>query len=407
MPRRVPADRRRRQPLQRDRAAARRAGARPSRRRARSATVRVGLLGASGELGGVAARVLLDGGLDTLRLGARDRRRAETLAAELRRRAPGARIETRAVDLTEPASALAFAADCGVLVNCAGPARDTSRHAALAAIAAGVDLVDASAEPGIAALFERAPARTALLGAGLQPGLTGLLPRWLAGRGFARVTRLRSYLRVFDRFTATAATDFLHATDAGCLPLAAWRSGPRGGALARRSAVELPFFDAPATLLPYLDQEAMALAGALGLEHGDWFSVVSAPQVLDAFDRAPALEPEAARAALERASALDLLGRRPRIQLLVELAGRDPAGRALTRCALVDGVGNATVSGTLIALATGALVDGALTPGAGFAALALDPEAMLAGLRAQRAIEPPQWLDGGVEDLAVTEEGAL
>ncbi|AHF03934.1 hypothetical protein MARPU_08705 [Marichromatium purpuratum 984] len=350
--------------------------------------MRIGLLGACSERGGVAARVLLDAGVDTLCLGARDPRHAAALAAELGTRAPGARIETVAVDPADAASLLTFAAACGVLVNCAGPAHSASRQIALAAVAAGVDLIDTHAAPESAPLFEQAPARTALFGTGMQPGLTALLPRWLAEREFARVTRLRSYLRVFDRLSIPAARDLGYLADtATCTPLAVWRSGPRRGALARRSAVELSGVEAPSTLLPYLDPEATALAAWIGLEHGDWFSMATGPQLLDTLD-------PAATGSIEH---------HPRSQLLVELVGLDSGGRARTRCALLDGGDSTVIGATLIALATLAVVAGAVRSGAGFAALALDPERTLADLSARGVIEPPQQFDGGIEDCAQTE----
>jgi hypothetical protein len=285
----------------------------------------IGVLGAFGDVGRHAVRVLEELGLGPLLLAAR----------------------RTGVDYRSRDSLDGFARSCRIVVNCAGPSGAIGDRVLRAAERAGADYVDASGEIW-------ATERTAVVGAGLQPGLTGLLPRWVGG------TSLAVYLAVLDHFTPTAAADFLRGTNE---PLAAWRDGPQPRAATRRRA-DLPFLPGEVTLLPYLDEEACRTAEALGLHHGDWYSAISGDHVLKAFDRVHTLpEPEAVET-LCRASRLDLAGREPFALVAVETEDRT---------IVVKGRGNGELTGTVLAHAVKAVAAKQVPPGCHFAAEVLNP----------------------------------
>ncbi|MFS8104529.1 hypothetical protein LFM09_46245 [Lentzea alba] len=283
----------------------------------------IGILGAYGDVGTHAVRMLQ--GHD-LRLGCR----------------------RSGVDFHDQASLDRFAAGCRIVVNCAGPAHLVGDRVLRAAERAGADYVDAS---GDVTPF----AGTAVVGAGLQPGLTGLLPRWVGS------DELTLYLGVLDRFTETAAADYLYGVNS---PLAAWRDGPVPRALTRRSGVTLPFFPGEVTLLPYLDAEACRIAEQLKLRRGDWYTAVSGEHVLRAFDRLHGMERAEAVPALCRASRLDLAGREPHVVLAVETTGRT---------VVLRGRSNGELTGTVVALAVEAVDRGEVPPGCHHASDVLDP----------------------------------
>jgi hypothetical protein len=273
------------------------------------------------------------------------------------------------------------------VVNCAGPSAAVGDRVLRAAERAGADYVDASGEIW-------ATSRVAVVGAGLQPGLTGLVPRWVCGlpddggtlsqasprlgnpqifslpgstdkigsltAAGAVPSSLAVYLAVLDHFTQTAAADFLRGRNE---PLAAWRNGPQPRAATRRRA-GLPFLPGEVTLLPYLDDEACRTAEALGLAHGDWYSAVSGTHVLQAFDRIHTLPEPQAIEALCRASRLDLAGRDP-----FALVAVDTGDRTL----VVKGRGNGELTGTVVAHAVKAVAAGEVPPGCHFAAEVLNP----------------------------------
>ncbi|ANY08122.1 hypothetical protein [Pseudonocardia sp. HH130630-07] len=333
----------------------------------------IGVVGATGEVGSHAVRVLRELDAGPLRLGG-----------------------SADVDHRDAASLDGFAAGCRVLVNCAGPAHLIGDRVARAAVRAGAGYVDASDVDGVGT----APAAwSAVVGAGLRPGLTGLLPRWLAGREFDTVHGLVAHLAVLDRFTATAAEDYLHSRDGE--PLAAWRAGRVPGALTRRTGVTVPFLPGAVSLLPHLGREEIRLAQAPGLERGDWYSAVDGEHVGAAFDRARSAEPADAVTALVRASALDLAGREPYVVSAVRLDGA-AAGRPVCRTALLRGRGNGELTGAVTALAALAVDRGEVAPGVHTAAAVLDPEPAIARLTGL-GIASVQVLDGD----APVEDGAL
>ncbi|MFJ8911682.1 hypothetical protein [Amycolatopsis sp. NPDC102389] len=330
----------------------------------------IGVVGATGEVGSHTVRVLraLDAG--PLRTGG-----------------------SRDVDVLDEASLDRFAQGCRVLVNCAGPAHLVGDRVARAAAHAGAGHVDASDPEGAAV------GGTAVIGAGLQPGLTGLLPRWLARREFDTVHGLVAHLGVLDRFTRTAADDYLAGAEHG-EALAAWRRGRRSGVLTRRADVTLPFFPGEVSLLPYLTEESAKVAEHLGLDRGDWFTAVSGEHVRAAFDRVRSLDRADAVTALCHASELDLAGREPHVVLLMRMEGVR-AGHPVTRTAVLRGRGNGALTGALTALAVLAVLRREVPPGRHFAAEVLDPEVTIArlgecGVAAPFVAEGEAALEAGV-----------
>lgn len=387
----------------------------------------VGIIGGYGDVGGQAARALHRAGTP-LRIGGPRPRAAAAFAEE----ALGGGAEHRAVDVHDPRSLAAFADGLGVLLHCAGPAYRVGTLAADAALRAGADYVDPAGEEALGARIDAerrvSAGRTAVLAAGFRPGLTGLFPRAVADRareeGAGRIRRLTMHCGLLDRFTHVAAQDYLQGTADGLTrSLAAWRDGgPRTAAGTRLSEAELPFFPGRSTVWPQMSAEDEQLAEDLGLEHGDWYTVLCGSQVTTAFERvhAYATRQEAADA-LCRASALDLAGREPFVTLAVTVGahGTQPAPAPSTdRTAVLHGAGNAALSGAMAAQAADALARGTVPPGVHRAAEVLDPAATLRALTAdpdgsQDAGAPAArvtWLPPGVDPLAphaTVEEGAL
>lgn len=381
------------------------------------------ILGGYGDIGRQAARYWLrmasspapSAPTGPLRIGGRNLRAAQRCADALRAQAlatgadsPG--IECRAADFYDASSLDAFVDGCRVVLNCAGPSHAIGDRVAAAAWRAGADYVDAAGDD---ALYERLDpqryldrGRRAVLSAGLQPGLSALLPRWLAAR-FDRPQRLTSYFGVLDLFTDVAADDYLHgAGDGSSEPLAAWRDGRRPGALVRKRGVELPFFPAIATALPYLNREGERLARQLRLSHGDWYSLLEGRHVLAAFDRVHGLDRKQAVTALRQASLLDLAGREPHVTMLVQIDGlRD--GTSVTATALLRGRSNAELTGAFAASSVAAVLRGEVSCGRHYAAMALDPQTGLHCLQAAGAITALSVFDASIESFADTEEGAL
>ncbi len=356
----------------------------------------IGIIGGYGAVGAHAARLLGEWGAGPLRIGGRSPAAARRAVAAL----PGA-VEAAVVDVDDDASLAAFVHDCEVVVGCAGPSHRTAARVAGAALAAGAHHVDSGGHTAP----EYTGGRCAVFAAGALPGLSGLLPRWLAAREFAAVHTLTCYAGVLDRFTAAGAEDYLHGVlGGGNEPLAAWRDGNRrSAALTRQTAVTLPFFPREVSAVPYLDAEGEQLARDLSLTHGHWYTVLDGEHLGAALDAARTLPAAEAVAGLCRATALDASGRAPYVTLLIQLDGTT-AGKALTRTAFLRAPGIAELTGAMTAAATLAVLRGEVPAGARHAATALDPVATVARLRTTCELTV---LENAIDQLVAVEEGAL
>jgi len=365
----------------------------------------IGVLGASGDVGLASAQALLSLGLHNLRLGGRDAHTGARCLARLHQQWPDARLQWTAVDFNDTPALARFARGCDVLLNCAGPSWRVADRAAQAALKADAHYVDAAGDIHLDPALWRG--RSAVLGAGLQPGLTGLLPRWLAAQGFTRVQGLTSYFGLRDQFTAVAADDFLQgAVDGSSEPLAAWHNGRCSRALRRRRDVLLPCFPGPVHVLPYLNEEGERLARDLHLETGQWFNVITDGHVLNTLDQAHNLPRAEAVQRLCTASQLDLSGQPPFVTLLLQLDGLCD-GQACTRSLVLSGAGNAALTGAMAAITVVSVLEGEIRPGCHHAAHALPPAASLERLQRTSSIRTLNLLDHPLEHLQDAEEGCL
>lgn len=336
----------------------------------------IGILGGTGEVGRSAAAML---SAHDLRLGSR----------------------ATGVDVTDEESLGRFVEGCTVIVNCVGPSHQHSAAVAKAALRADVDLVDAGGDEHLRAALDdeaRKAGRRIVLAAGALPGLSGLLPRWLAA-GLGAIDDLTAYFAVADRFTKAAAEDYLE----GVLgndnePLAAWRNARAiPDAVHRQHNLTLPYLTDPVSAFPFLDGESRQLARDLNLTNGTWYSVIEGDHLVSALDRARGLTRAEAVDGVCRAAALDLAGRTARTTFLVE------ARHAVrTRTAVLRGPGISTLTGAIAGITLSAIND--VPPGAWCAANVLDPIATIDRLR---PIARVFALEAAIEGLVVVEEGAL
>jgi hypothetical protein len=324
----------------------------------------IGVLGASGAVGRFAVAALRDGGCGPLRLGAR---RPERLSP-----ADG---EVTAVDITDAASLAAFCDGLDVVLNCAGPTYALQETMALAALAAGAHYVDVGGDDPVHEKLAGVLASdaTVVLSAGTLPGLSALVPRWLAGRRPGG-GRLVCHAGGLERCTETVAADFMlslfvggaHGEPFGA-PLAAWRNGRRASrALRVAEDAEVPYFPDRATIQPILTAENERLAAMLGLAELDNWNVHPGPRVRALFTRLPGLAPADAAARLITAAEVDLAGRDPYYRMVFTLDG--------ARTAVVATDSSYRLTAFIGVLAVRAVLDGQITAGVHFAGEALDPQ---------------------------------
>ncbi|MFI6996279.1 saccharopine dehydrogenase NADP-binding domain-containing protein [Nocardia sp. NPDC050175] len=367
----------------------------------------VGVMGAYGAVGRTVAHRLHENHR-RLRLGGRN-------AESLGRFELGDEVETHVLDLTDAAALARFCAGCAVVINCAGPSHRITDTVARAAVAAGADYVDPGGDERLLAQLSAFAehGRTAILAAGVLPGLSALLPRFLS-RTLDRSRCLTVYHGVRDRFTASAAADFLAGLDAD-ESLASWADGRRrSGGVTRLVDIELPLFSSRVTAHPYLSAEGERIARLLELENGRWYNVFDGRQLLASLDRfagraaagMASNDLDATTRRLMRAAELDVVGLTPHLTLLIQLDG-ERGGLPATRSLVLRANAAAGLTAATAVSATEAILDGTIGPGAQFAAAALDPELAVDQLRADPAVVRFDVVDEPLAHFEETEEGAL
>ena len=388
-----------------------------------SRTPLVGVAGASGAVGVAVVEALAGLGLTTfkykdlssrgavrLRLGARQ---PAALGALLATAGPGAAAVP--VDVARPGALDAFCAGCDVVVNCVGYLADRSAVAD-AALRTGASYVDAGGDEALRDLLAGRPEarqRPVVLGAGMLPGLSGLVPRWLAGQGLAPPLALTGYVSVLDRMTDSSAAEFLASVvDGDGAGHASWRSGRRvRGAVEPLHGARLAFFEGEVTAFPYLSAEAERLARSVPLAQLRWYHVFASDgKVLPALGR---LREEASHGTgvatltreLARAADLELFGRSAAAQFVFQLDGWVD-GKPASRVAVLRATGTYAVTGTVSALTVAEVLAGSLPAGVYFAADALDP-AVVDRLPGQPGVLGLQLLDGPLPDYAEAEQGVV
>ncbi len=367
----------------------------------------IGVVGGYGGVGGAALRQLALWRLGPLRVGGRSRSLAERAVEEIL----GGGGDAVAVDLDDASSLRAFCDGCRIVVNCSGPAFIVLDTVARAAAAAGAHYVDPGGDKPLLDRIARLPLpadRAAIVGAGMMPGLTGLLARAAVDAGEATGARLTAFVGGRGRLTPSAAADFVSGfTDGFGEALAAWRDGGRASrALSPLVDVQLAFFDDRVTAYPFLSVEAERLARACGLREVEWYTVFDGAHLAQAVRSGGAAGADVAAAAerLERAASLDAFGRRS-YQVLVFRVERPGDGLATTL--VIRGTDALDMSGTAVAVACRELLADRVPMCASLFGEAVDGASALSALSDSASVESIAWLEQARDDLGALEQGVL
>ncbi|MYW01249.1 saccharopine dehydrogenase NADP-binding domain-containing protein [Streptomyces sp. SID3343] len=353
----------------------------------------IGVLGATGSVGSAAVRTLTDLGYPRLRLGGR---RGHALHALASAGEPTLNAESVVVDADDPQALRAFAKGCTVVLNCAGPSYLLGDRVARAALAGGAHYVDVAGDDPVAEQLSARGLppddRVVVLSAGALPGLSGLLPRLLAG-DFEHVSRMSAHTGGMEDCSATVAADMMLSLTTGGADgasfgeaLAGWRAGRRAARVLRTDERgRAPHFSGEVALVPFLSTETERLATALALEEADWFNVYPGPQVRAVLGRLPGrldagADPDTLAGEMIRAARLDLAGRSPFYTMTFTLTGV-AEGRVRSRTLVLHTPSSYRLTAAVGALAVDAVVAGRVPPGVHFAAEVLAPGPVAARLR--------------------------
>ncbi|UHA73194.1 saccharopine dehydrogenase NADP-binding domain-containing protein [Paenibacillus sp. 481] len=365
----------------------------------------IGIIGGYGDVGLAAASMLSQWGKHPLRLGGRNPE-----AARMEHGAKWPQAEWVKVDIEDDQSLKSFLSGCELIVNCAGPSHQTSARVAEVCLSLGCHHVDAGIDPRLEALRETAYNTVVLYAAGATPGLSGLLPRWLA-ESFDKVDSLVYYTGALDRFTSAAAEDYL-AGVAGKdnEPMAAWKNGTRrSSVLSRKSGATLPFFTREVALYPYFDTEAEFVATSLALRDGEWYIAIDGnhvPKVLEEVRSQFLVDPNLAVRRLCTATELDSAGRQTYANFIVQLRGVKDAAE-IVRTLVLQAQSPSKLTGLTAAAATIAVLEGEIPAGVRPLAEIPNPYNVIDRLKQATFIHHLNVLECSVDELLITEEGEL
>jgi hypothetical protein len=378
----------------------------------------IGVLGAAGAVGRAAVRELRALGHTGLRLGGRTPSALCAVAEEV----PGGHAETVWADATAPGGLRAFTEGCAVVLNCVGPTYLLRATVASAALAAGAACVDVAGDDPAAEELSKAgdPARdgrTVVLSAGALPGLSSLLPRWLAGQGLDTVSALTAHCGGLEPCSPTVARDLMLSLSSGGPDgaaygeaLAAVRGGRRVPRVLRTvEDTERDGFPGRVAVQPYLSGESERLAGVLGLDRIDWYNVHPGPRVRALLNLLPARlaagdDPARLADRLILAADLDLAGRKPYYVMDFALSGT-ASGQPATAGLTLRAASSYRLTAAVGALAADAVLRAEIPPGVHFACDVLDPGTVVRHLRTERVADlRPTGTVAGTEPV---EEGTL
>lgn len=369
----------------------------------------ISVAGASGNVGRLVVKELVRMGLAHIRLGGRNQHALFEIAEEV----PYADIFP--FDLTCERDSVRFCEGSSVVVNCAGPSYIILDRLAHAASVASAPYVDASGDyPVYKLLLARQTSCSALLSAGALPGLSGLVPRWMA-KGFDHPNNLSTYVGGLERCSTASTIDMLLSMDGKREPhgepLAGWRSGRKASkALRPAKNLEVPFVPDRVNAYPFFSIESERLACDLRLNNCDFWNIFAGEKLIDTFIQqmggdfsedhlGQALED------LNQAATLDLLGRKPYYMLVFQMDGV-ANGEAVSRTVALRTHDAYRLIATMTALTALALVEGKATEGIGFAAEMVDPDWAVSVLRQSPSLDAFEIADRRYGENAI-EEGVI
>lgn len=365
----------------------------------------IGIIGGYGDVGLQAARMLKEWGKHPLRLGGRN---PETARANLGEEFPQA--EWVQVDIEDDRSLESFLKGCELIVNCAGPSHRTAARVAEMCSAKGCHHVDAGVDQGLERMRETPHGTVALYAAGATPGLSGLLPRWLA-KYFDKVDAMLYFTGALDRFTASAAEDYLAGVSGkGNEPLAAWKNGVRrSSVLRRRFGAALPLFPREVALYPYFDAEAEFVAVSLALRDGEWYIAIDGnhvPPVLEEACSQFLTDRQSAVKNLCTATELDSAGREKYINFIIQLSGIKN-GAQITRTLVLQADRPSILTGSVAAAAGIAVLEREIPFGVRPLAEIPDPDRVIIRLSNAKIINHLKVLDCSADQLLQAVEGEI
>ncbi len=305
----------------------------------------IGVIGGYGKVGSFSCKYLKENSCEKLRIGGRDTSHAPL---EFKTEFPNA--EWQSVDATDSKNLEAFFDGCACILDAATLSEDSSRRMDSIAQEARIPLVHL----GLSG-FQKSPSRIPILyGAGSIPGLSGLLPQYLA-KQFDRVRTLHFFYGGVGTFSQTAAKDYLDGIfEDSNHSMVYWKDG--------KTIASPPQDDVPAEwksrfspckAFPYFDAESRSVAEKLHLSEGHWQMCICGERTLKVLESARFHYRQNPGKTLEDlliANRLDTFGVNGNAAFLCQMEG-EIRGETLSKTLNLSGISSEALTGKVAAIA--------------------------------------------------------
>jgi len=320
----------------------------------------IGIIGGYGEVGLEVTRLLKKYNKHSLRIGGRNIKLAKMkLQKEL------FDVELMQVDVDSDRSVEAFIDGCDLIINCVGPSYNSESLAAKKCFEKKCNYVDLGINKKLESMRNINNDITAIYGAGFMPGLSGILPRWLAQK-FHKVSSLTCYTGISDKFTSSAAEDYLAGIFDSNKSLAAWKEGKVvNSCLKRKTNVQLPYFLEEVNLYPYFDKETEYVAESIGIEDGEWYMAFEGENIQSVLEKVCfefISDKKNAVKHLCMATTLDSIEIGSYVNFLVEMHGVEEENE-IVKTLILQMDKPSVLTGTMAALAGMAILEGRVKKG--------------------------------------------
>jgi saccharopine dehydrogenase (NAD+, L-lysine-forming) len=256
-------------------------------------TKTIGILGATGYVGEGAVETMLGFTDYTILLGGRNLEKLRTKYANR-----SLAIHFLHVDIFDSESLLHFCGMCDMVVNCAGPSKHILDRVAFASLEQSAHYVDVSGDEQLHQLIMKrkqeieAKQLSFVISAGVYPGLSEIIPAYIAQTYFDEVDMLELFFAGHGEFSLNAAYDIVCSIQEDtCQGMSYCNQGtPSKIEGSFHSTYTLPSPAGKRVTYPILNYEFVSMARTYGLRSAWLYNTYADKSVLNKFVMIKALE---------------------------------------------------------------------------------------------------------------------
>jgi DNA polymerase III delta prime subunit len=272
----------------------------------------IGIIGGYGDIGINAAYLLRQQLSDKLRIGGRNVNSVCKSIKEIFKN-----DEFQQIDVNDYNSVNKFIKGCRIILNCTGICNDIAQIA----VEEGCSYVDVGFNKPVGIVNSKE--LNIIYGAGAIPGLSGILPRYLAN-SFDIVKDLDFYYAVLGVFTERAAKDYVEGLlSTENKSMAMWHKYKV--VPYKHNTNEVYFPGKEIKMFPFFDEESKYVAEETNLENGKWYIAMGGECTLRVLEKAKYNYKRDMKKTINdlcAASHVDCAGKKKYAEFIIEIKGK-------------------------------------------------------------------------------------